>query len=118
MFHWKHRSSRAALRCAFALIGLIFLTVQLSGKFYACSSQVVFARTHNSVKPGIHSADSRILSLDKRYKAQIMFALLLQPAQHEFVGTPVIPTPRLSQPVAIAGRSQAPIVMRGPPSAG
>ncbi|HVU99066.1 MAG TPA: hypothetical protein VHE34_27780 [Puia sp.] len=118
MFRRKHRSSRAALRCAFALIGLIFLTVQLSGRFYACSSQVVFAPAHKAIKSAIHSTDPRILSLDKRYKAQRSIALLIQPVRNAFAGTPVIPTPLLSKPLAIAGRRQAPVVLRGPPPAG
>ena len=118
MFRWKHRCSRAALRCAFALIGLIFLTVQLSGKFYVWSSQVVFSRTSQSIRPGIHATDHRILSLDKRYKAQKKYSLLIQPVQREFITVTAAATGCLSQPVTLAEDQRSPSGLRGPPIAG
>jgi hypothetical protein len=118
MFHWKHRRSRAALRCASALLGLIFLTAQLSGKFYVWSSQIVFTRSVKTIKPGIHSTDPRILSLDKRYKAQKIFALLIQSVRQECTPVPLVTTRCLPQPVAPAADRKTPVVLRGPPVAG
>jgi hypothetical protein len=118
MFHWKHRRSRAALRCAFALIGLVFLTVQFSGKFYTWSSQALFTGIHKTIKPGIHSTDPRVLSLDKRYKAQKTFALLIQPVRHEFAAIPLVTIRCLPQPATHNGSRKTPVPLRGPPVTG
>lgn len=117
MFRWKHTISRVALKSAFALIGLIFLAAQLSGKFYACSSQAVITRVTKTLKQGVHSTDPRILSLDKRYKSQKIFVLWIAPLKHEFVVAPNTVPGNLSQPASLCGSQITTIALRGPPVA-
>lgn len=116
MFRWKHQRSRIALQCVFALSGLIFLTAQLSGKYYAFSSQPVFAHGARTAKSTVHSRDSRILSLDKRFKAQIPFALLIQPPRQEFAVAEAV-TPVFTKAASFFSNPQCRVIeLRGPPA--
>ena len=118
MFRQKHRSSRAVFKTVFFLVGVIFLITQVSYKFYAFSSQVVFTPSARSAKPALHQHDHRALSLDKRYKAQTLFALPIQPYRHAFIppfqGSPCFA--RVTTP--LFDRQRTAILLRGPPLAG
>lgn len=82
----KDRSCKAALKVVLVVINLVFFTTQLSYKFYAaCASFPVrqsmdWNPTKATVLGGhtlMHgSADSKFLSLDKRYDSKHIFALL------------------------------------------
>jgi hypothetical protein len=81
----KDRPGRVVLKFALVVINLIFFSTQLSYKFYACASVPVRQSIDrspsktadlagNSLMHG--SADSKFLSLDKRYDSKHIFALL------------------------------------------
>jgi hypothetical protein len=81
----KDRSGRVVLKFALVVINLIFFATQLSYKFYACanvpvrqSSEVKAKKTPDLARDALMhgSADSKFLSLDKRYDSKHIFALL------------------------------------------
>jgi hypothetical protein len=77
----KNKRSRFAFKCILSLICLILFSVQLSYKFYQFSS---FPSSHNLVSYNVRTGDKQIrnspdktsLSLDKRYDARHLFALI------------------------------------------
>jgi hypothetical protein len=81
----KDRFGRAALKAALVVINIAFFTTQFSYKFYACASVPVRQSSEVKATKALHlaggilmhrSAESRFLSLDKRYDSKHIFALL------------------------------------------
>jgi hypothetical protein len=102
-----HRKYRAAFKCALTVVNLVCITAQLSYKFYFLSSvPVVVGSNHFQVStdgyglsaqyalsaPGAPASGDKILSLDKRYYSEVIFAL---PPQVSATARPVFHYERL-----------------------
>ena len=111
------------LKFMLVVINLIYFTAQLSYKFYACASvplhQSTEVKATKTLKLGagtlMHgSADSKFLSLDKRYDSKHIFALL--PVIPGIDSLPMSNTDELCEYWEIFFNTSAPLPsQRGPP---
>jgi hypothetical protein len=118
-----HRKYRAAFKCALTVINLVCITAQFSYKFYfSASFPVMVSSDQTQTKPdgyalpafGHPASDNKVLSLDKRFYSEIIFAL---PPQGLGIDRPVYPFTREYAPLSpafhhAAGTQAEP---RGPP---